>query len=228
MDEELCGRCLRQLLPLSPLLTYQYQRCRWRRRHRLDSGVSMAYLLLSTCAALALVFALSAANKASRKSFHDFVTSAGPLEVLPEALRLPAAYGVVAVEAALAIALVVGAGGAFSSRLSLLAIVGFVLAITLLLAFTTAIVLTLRRGVRKACKCFGATSTPLGRAHVVRNLLLLVLAVAGLVAALTQGAPLQPAGAALAVMAGVIGGLLITRFDDLLDLFSPTDASVGV
>lgn len=180
----------------------------------------MVYLLLSSCFGLAFVFGMSAASKAGRRAFQDFAASAGPLEVLPKALRVPAAKAVVAAEGVITVALVVGAGAALTKTLEPVAVLGFALAVLLLLAFTGAVVVTLRRGVRKACKCFGASSTPLGRAHVVRNVLLLALAVAGLLAASTDNTTPEPAAAAMAVVAGLIVGLLITRFDDLTDLFT--------
>lgn len=185
----------------------------------------MVYLLLSCCLGLAFVFGLSAASKAGRRTFQDFAASAGPLEVLPKALRVPAAKAVVVAEGVITVALVVGAGAALTKTLEPVAVLGFALAVLLLLAFTGAIVLTLRQGIRKACKCFGASSTPLGRAHVVRNVLLLALAVAGLAAATSVNTTVEPAGAAMAVVAGLVAGLLITRFDDLIDLFRPLEVN---
>ncbi|MEU0403445.1 MauE/DoxX family redox-associated membrane protein [Streptomyces sp. NPDC006197] len=54
----------------------------------------------------------------------------------------------------------------------------------LVAVFTAGIVLARRRGTAARCACFGRTPMPLGRRHVVRNVLLLGDAVA-----------LQPAGA---------------------------------
>lgn len=179
----------------------------------------MIYLLLGCCLCLAFVFGLSAASKTRRAAFREFAESAGPLQILPTGLRSPAAVAVVAAEVALTGALLVGAGAAFTPSLRFVATAGLVLAVLLLLSFTTVIALTLRRGIRKPCKCFGATTTPLGRAHVVRNGLLLAAAVAGLVAGATGTATAEPAGAAVAAVVGVVGGLLIARFDDLVDLF---------
>ncbi|GAB3933752.1 methylamine utilization protein MauE [Kribbella albertanoniae] len=175
----------------------------------------MIYLLLGCCLCLAFVFGQSAASKTGSKAFRDFAGSAGPLEILPTGLRVPAAAGVVVAEVTLTVALLVGAF--FSLRF--VATAGFLLAVLLLLAFTAAIVVTLRRGIRKPCKCFGAATTPLGRAHVVRNVLLLAAAVAGLVAGATSTASAEPAGVAIAAVAGLVGGLLVTRFDDLVELF---------
>lgn len=54
-------------------------------------------------------------------------------------------------------------------------------AIVLLVAFTGLIVLRLSQGRRPACACFGAWSaTPIGPSHLLRNAVLLVLAVVAL------------------------------------------------
>ena len=56
-------------------------------------------------------------------------------------------------------------------------------AIVLLVAFTTLIVLRLREGRHPPCACFGAWSAkPLGPGHVVRNVVLLAIAVVALAA----------------------------------------------
>jgi uncharacterized membrane protein YphA (DoxX/SURF4 family) len=50
-------------------------------------------------------------------------------------------------------------------------------AVVLLVAFTVLIVVRLSAGQRPSCACFGAWSAqPLGRIHVVRNLILIALA----------------------------------------------------
>ena len=62
---------------------------------------------------------------------------------------------------------------------------------------------------------------PLGRPHLVRNLVLLAVFGAGLAAVpLAHGRP-APAGAALAAAAGSLAALLIIRWEDLADLFAP-------
>lgn len=179
----------------------------------------MAYLLLACSLTLALVFGMSAASKTGRSAFGEFASSAGPLEVLPRALRRPAATATLAAEVVLTVLLLISVVAAFTTALAPVAVIAYAGAAALLLAFTVAIVLTLRRGSRKPCRCFGAKATPLGPAHVVRNVLLLAVALAGLVA-LTGNSEVAPAGAALAGVAGLVAGLLVTRFDDLTDLFS--------
>jgi hypothetical protein len=92
-------------------------------------------------------------------------------------------------------------------------------AAAVLLAFTAAIVVALRRGHGEPCRCFGGATVPLGRRHVLRNVLLLAAAVP---AAFPVPAAGDPAGIALAVFAGGCAALVITRFDEITELFSPT------
>ena len=120
--------------------------------------------------------------------------------------RRPVAYAVIAAEAAVVpLAL-------------LLAPVGLALAALLLLAFAGTIAVTLSRGARPSCRCFGAKSAPLRGAHVARNLVLAALALAGLFAGdhAFAGAPLA-VGAILAAVAL----LVLATFDDLVDVLAP-------
>ena len=75
------------------------------------------------------------------------------------------------------------------------------------------------------CRCFGSSTTPLGRRHVVRNTLLTTAAAAGLVGVLA-GAPdgLTSGGAVLAVVAG-LRGCLVVMFDDVVDLVAASSSS---
>lgn len=76
------------------------------------------------------------------------------------------------------------------------------------------------------CSCFGASITPLGWAHVARNLVLTGLAVCGATASgLGTGADggvlSAPGHAALAVVGAVAVTALTYFFDDVVDLFAP-------
>lgn len=77
------------------------------------------------------------------------------------------------------------------------------LAAGLLSAFAVAVARRVRRGDAVPCGCFGETSPrPVGRDTVVRNVLLVVLA-------LTAAAYGEQGGGAAAVVLGVAGGLLV-------------------
>jgi hypothetical protein len=101
---------------------------------------------------------------------------------------------------------------------------GLGLAVGLLAAFTTGIVLALRRGQRAPCRCFGASTTRLGPAHVVRTLVLVTVAGTGLLTDLVAvggaGAPPQLGGVAVALAAAAVGVLIVVRLDDLMALFT--------
>ncbi|MER5549018.1 MauE/DoxX family redox-associated membrane protein [Streptomyces sp. NPDC002589] len=57
--------------------------------------------------------------------------------------------------------------------------VGFLESAVLLIAFTVHLVRVIRSGVQVPCGCAGSSEAPTSRVHVVRNLLLLVMAVTG-------------------------------------------------
>jgi hypothetical protein len=97
------------------------------------------------------------------------------------------------------------------------AVAGFVLATGLLLAFTAAIAASLRRGRRAPCRCFGATETPIGPRHLVRNATLICFAVLGALA--PDGLP-PLAGAAVAVAAGVVVAVFVVAMDDIAVVFA--------
>ncbi|MFI6921061.1 MauE/DoxX family redox-associated membrane protein [Nonomuraea spiralis] len=97
-------------------------------------------------------------------------------------------------------------------------VLGFALAAALLGCFTVATALVVRRGAAVPCRCFGgASETPMGWTHVIRDLVLTALAVLGLAASTSFGI----ADVGMALIAGVAGaalGLVITRTDDLASL----------
>ncbi|WP_433371898.1 hypothetical protein [Streptosporangium sp. CA-115845] len=72
-----------------------------------------------------------------------------------------------------------------------------------------------------SCACFGWSDAPVSRAHLVRNAVLMTVAVAGAVAHIGAGADLLPGGAVIAVAAAavIVVGILFT--DDLASLFAP-------
>lgn len=99
---------------------------------------------------------------------------------------------------------------------------GFVAAAALLAVLTAGIAVVLARGTTAPCRCFGASATPLSARHLVRNGVLVVVAVLGL------AAPAGPPGigpALVATLAGAVAGLLVTVADDVVELFAPTSLS---
>ncbi len=94
---------------------------------------------------------------------------------------------------------------------------GFTLAALMLLGFAVAVLLSLRRGNTKPCRCFGRSTTPLGRHHVWRNAFLTAIAMLG---ALAGPAAVSPAVAVVAAVAGLVVGGLVVMLDDLRFLFA--------
>ncbi|HEU5475342.1 MAG TPA: MauE/DoxX family redox-associated membrane protein [Actinophytocola sp.] len=189
----------------------------------------MNHLGLFCAVALGGVFLVSAWGKLGRTRLRVFAATAGPLSLLPRGWRGWAAAAVATAELGVVTAL--GAGAAFAAsglppgRAVLL--LGFLGVATLLVVFTVAIGLLVARGVRATCRCFGAHDTPLGPAHIVRNLILLAFAVTG---ALAPAGALTIPGAGLAAGCGALAAILVVRFDDLLALFratAPRDAARG-
>ncbi|MEU8103212.1 MauE/DoxX family redox-associated membrane protein [Nonomuraea muscovyensis] len=166
---------------------------------------------------LAGVFAAALAGKLrGRSAYQEFAASIVALGVLP---RTPAKAAAAAITAGEAVAVVLLAWPATAA-------LGFGLSAVLLGAFAAGIVSALRRGRRAPCRCFGASTTPLGRAHVYRNLVLLAGSGLGLVAAFAGG-PAEVAGVAVAAVAGAVAVVPVVRFDDLVSLFAPSSPAGG-
>jgi hypothetical protein len=165
---------------------------------------------------VAVVFFLSVSGKVrSRTGFAEFVGSVGTLAPRWRSHRRSIAAGVVAVEAVIVVLLTVPATARVGAAVAAVAVLGF----------TVVIVAALRRGAMAPCRCFGASTVPLGRRHVARNGLLLA-AVA--VAAAADQVPSDPAWMVLAVTAGVLCGVLVAMFDELVDLFVGSSRLSGV
>jgi len=170
----------------------------------------MDVLDLGCRAALIVVFGLAVAGKIrNRASWDAFAQSLAATGVPSSWPKAPAAAAIVALEAAAAAFLVTWPAA------------GYPLAVGLLVIFTGALGLALLRGETAPCRCFGASERPIGPAHLARNGALLAVAIAGVGATLLDSkgaAGLQSSIAALLV--GGMAGLLITRWDDLLFLFT--------
>ncbi|MCC3769324.1 MauE/DoxX family redox-associated membrane protein [Streptomyces sp. UNOC14_S4] len=174
----------------------------------------MGYLALGIRCLIGAVFLASSVGKVTgHGAFDRFVSSVEGMRVLPARSARPVARCVVAAEFTVWAALAV--------PVTAVAVLGFVVAGGLLAVFATGILLSLRQGVRAACRCFGVTASPLGVRHVVRNLVLTALAITGAVAVPTAGGT-TAGGAAVAVIGGLLAGGLVAALDDILDLFRPT------
>ncbi|MFH8790772.1 MauE/DoxX family redox-associated membrane protein [Streptomyces roseoverticillatus] len=167
------------------------------------------------CLIGAVFLASSAGKLTGRRAFDRFVSSVAGMRVVPFRSARSVARAVVAAEGAVCVSLAVPVPAA--------TVVGLAIAAGLLAVFTAGIALSVRRGVRTPCRCFGASQAPLGPRHIIRNLALTAAAVTG-AAAVTAGGTATPGGVAVAVLGGLLLGALVAALDDILDLFRPVEA----
>ncbi|MBB5964619.1 MauE/DoxX family redox-associated membrane protein [Planomonospora venezuelensis] len=172
----------------------------------------MTYPVISCSALLALAFTVSAWSKVrGRAAFASFSDSMRGMRLLPAELTRAAAALIVMAEVLIPpLLLFPGTRPA-----------GHVLAAVLLLALSVGIELGVRRRSTVPCRCFGPSSAPLGRRHLVRNAVLLIAAVVGGTATASgDPQPVHPGGAAVALTAAGLLAVLVVRFDDIADLFT--------
>ncbi|TDB78971.1 hypothetical protein E1182_14435, partial [Micromonospora sp. KC721] len=178
---------------------------------RAEEVVRMRAVELAARLLLALVFLTAVVGKLrTRAGFDGFVGSVGQFGV-PARWASAVARLAVATEAAVVVLL---AGPPTVPA-------GLLLAAGLLGVLTAAIVGTLRRGVRPACRCFGAGDAPIGLRHVARNLVLLSVALLGLLGWAAAGPPPSTPAMLIAVGAAVPLAAVVVRLDDLVALFAP-------
>ncbi|BCJ34631.1 hypothetical protein Athai_21340 [Actinocatenispora thailandica] len=177
----------------------------------------MGYVEFGLRVFLAGVFAVAAGGKRGTAGRQEFVAATGRL--LPSRFAgtaRPVATVVRWLEWAIVLLLVVGGAGA---------VAGFALVLLSSIGFGLAIVAALRRGEAAPCRCFGASSAPLSRVHVARNVLLALAALAGAwlapggVAAIPVAPGLGVAGVLVALVAGAVAAALMVRLDEVVDLF---------
>ncbi|MEU8197286.1 MauE/DoxX family redox-associated membrane protein [Microbispora amethystogenes] len=186
-------------------------------------------LLFDFCRLLTgIVFLASAVSKLrGRAAYEEFTAATRALA--PRLPARPAAALVAAAEAAVAPLL--------AWRPTALA--GFCVALGLLAAFTVAMAAALRRRRRVLCRCFGASTVPVGPGHLVRNAVLAAAAATGaaqavmtgaLTGALTgsaagsAGAPadLGVAGLAAAALTAGAAAVLLSATGEIAGLFTNT------
>jgi hypothetical protein len=184
----------------------------------------MSTVYLTCRGVLVLVFAASAIGKLG--NFGGFVAAVRGLRLVPDAWPRPVARLVVAAEAAAAGLLLLPPR---------VAVAGFMLVILLCALFGVVIESSVRRDIRVACPCFGASADLLNRRHLVRNGLLVAVAVVGL-----AGIDTPPPGFVglvevdttlpgfVAVLVGAVTAVFIAavmiRFDDVAEILAPRAA----
>ena len=156
-----------------------------------------------------MVFLASAASKLrSGQALRAFAATLAAMRLVRGAAVLPVASGVAAAEAVAVAMLVVPP----------IRSAGFAVAAALLAVLTIGVAVVLARGTAVPCRCFGASTAPLSRRHLLRNVALVVVALTGL---LTPPHDLPPAGSVIALLTGALAGLLVTEIDHLAALFGP-------
>jgi len=172
------------------------------------------YVEIAARLLIGVVFVIALAGKVNgAAAYRAFVLSLRRMEVLPDARLGGAARGSLLAEGAIVVLMAVPLRSA--------GVAGFALAAGLLTVFAAAIAASLRRGNRAPCRCFGASSTPLGPGHIARNAVLVAVALVGLVAAARPGTA-SVAGGVVAAFAGLVAGLVVTMYDDIAALWSPS------
>jgi hypothetical protein len=152
--------------------------------------------------ALGFVFAAAVVGKLRNRA--DFAQSLSGLGISRAAT--PTAVAVIAAEALCVVLLL----------FAMTADLGYALALLLLAAFSAGIVSAVRTRRAVACNCFGSGGKQLGPAHLVRNGLLALIAVVGLLA---SQLPISAPSLLIALGAGAFLSLLFIRWDDLTYLF---------
>jgi len=171
------------------------------------------YLTTACRLLLGTVFLVAALGKLrSRPALREFTGSLHQLRLLPTRTVAPVAVALALIEAAVP-GLLIADGTAAA---------GFGVALGLLGALTAGIAVALVRGTPAPCRCFGRRETPLNRWHLLRNGLLVAVAVAGLT--WPAGTGTHPGGAAVAAAAGLTAAVLIVCLDDLVELFTAVPA----
>jgi hypothetical protein len=172
----------------------------------------MPYIMLWCRAAIAGVFLVSVLSKLwGRAALAEFIRWVASLRLVPRRWSRPLAYCAVAAEVGALILLAVPST----------VVLGLAHGTVLLAMLTGAIVVTLRRGDRAPCRCFGAGTARLGLPHVIRNLVLIAVCGTGLaVAPFGPGMALHPVGVMITLLGAAVIVLLVLQFDDLVALFA--------
>jgi hypothetical protein len=153
-----------------------------------------------------LVLSIAFVGKlSSRSSFREFCGSLRNVPGVPAAGRVAVAAVITATEGISVVLLIVPAT----------VVLGLGLSALLFVVFTIAPVVAMAKGRALVCRCFGVRNGVIGKAHLVRNVVLLAVAVAGLV---TSGAGRGEATGVqilAAVAAGALGAVALVAWDEL-------------
>lgn len=185
----------------------------------------MTELVIAVLSAAGCVYLASASAKLrGRSAYAAFAAGLGETTLIARRLLPLTTAALVACEALAAVSLVAAAAltavNAAGAAAVTDAALGLAIALTSVLAAGVALIL--RRGTSARCACFGsATERTLGRPQLARNLGLLALLVVALIGGQHPSGQPTAGEAIVAVLAGLVTGFLLIRFDDLITLFAP-------
>lgn len=172
----------------------------------------MAAYLAACCQGL-LLFTFATATVAKLSGRHGlrlFADSLTETELVPARTALSAAAGVVAAEATTAGLLLLPTTRGL----------GFGAAVLVLTTLTVGILRVLKRRASAVCRCFGTTPRRLGPRHVVRNVVLIAVAIVGF-ATTSISASRTLDVHYLALVTGVALALPLIMLDDVIELARP-------
>lgn len=166
---------------------------------------------------LFVIFAASFTSKVrSRTAFAAFADSLAGFGVRSSRLQARTA-GIVITAEAVAAALV---------ALPFTVIWGLACGGLIITVFTAQASIASRHGLRPVCNCFGSSKSAFGARHIMRNGLIIAVAIAGLLAESASGRThLAVAPVVLATGIAVIAGMGIVVWDDLAALLAPVQGS---
>jgi hypothetical protein len=165
----------------------------------------VVYVALICRCLMAATFGFSAFSKIKNgAAFREFTTWLGGVPPVSRRTELPLAAILVAAELVVAGAMI--APGTVRP--------GFLLAALLLIVFAAGIYAALRRGFREPCRCFGASTTPLGWSQIVRNAVLVLVAASGAITQGSHGAVAVP-GVILSLATAALLVVPVIFYDDL-------------
>lgn len=169
----------------------------------------MTYTSLVCRLICCLVLAASSYGKLNSKSaFREFIAWIGTLSALFARVRTALAIAITVGEVLIVLLIAIPASYA----------VGLALASCLFAIFSIGMLVIISSGRTIGCNCFGTSSAPVGIRHLIRNVLLCSIAVAGI-------APIGPratdlAGVALVIGAALVIAALLVSVDELEMLFA--------
>jgi Methylamine utilisation protein MauE len=172
----------------------------------------MIYVSVGCRSALVLIFVIACISKVqnteSYRAFHESLGDIG----LPSALAVRALSVVIPVaEAVVALLIAVNRTSVW----------GLAASVGLLASFTAGVGVAKARGRTVRCRCFGESSVSTTGEHILRNAVLAVISIAGMLASLAPAGHLRAAMAIFAIGIGVIGAGLFLRWDELAFLLRP-------